>query len=381
MRKTLYIMSATTIILFIAPVYSFEPEEGFYAEYRLFESYRDSSAFALLKNQSLEIKHVYLDDMVYKYQVLDKVENTMNVRISIEGILNGGYDDIKKINFPFRKIFDVKVNCDTLEIFNGDGAWGKWPFWIKLGSYDWKRYTVMKNWNGHGEVIGWLKGPWENLTLSKFLRSSCVNELEYYFILASVKKEGENYLYPKFETYNINRLYKAYETEEGTIRIEPGGYYLGGFEVTPGTEEEGVEMHGVLIRYYYTDEGLFFEHILPYYIDDFIDQKLGITILRLSSPFVLADYGISDKIVIEDPKPENQTSLSEDVKKHMQEPETPSETPEKTETSIKTEQKSEKPSPTTTQSNDAEKNNTLFYIAPLLVVAVIAVFLVLKEKR
>lgn len=390
MRKIPVLMTIAIMFILVVPnVYSFDPKEGFYAEYRI-EGTRpqDSSVFALLKDQSLQIKYINLTDIVYKYQILDMRGDVAEVRISLEGTLHmGGYENREEIKIPFKKIFDIKLDLSTLEMIDENGnSWGKWLFWIKLGSYNWKEYTLMKNWNNHGEVKGWLKGPWENITLSKFLRSSYASTLNHYFVAITSKKEEDTWIYPKFEEYGIAPSYKAHETEEGTIRIEPGGYYLGGFEVSSNTEEEGTKMSGIITRYYYTDEGLFFEHILPYYIDDFLDQKLGITVLKVSDPFTLVDSGVTDEILIEDPTPENQISLLEEVKKHLKESENSSETPitespQKTESPQSTQEKSETPLATTRQSNDTEKTNTLYYVAPLLVVAVIAVFLVLKEKR
>jgi len=369
----------TMFILTVPSAFSFTSEKGFYAEYRI-EGPRiqDSSVFALLRDQSLEIKYVHLIDIVYKYQILDIKGDVADVRISLEGILHGGGDD-SRMELPFKRIFDIKVDLNTLETIDDNGnAWGKWLFWIKLGSYNWKEYTLMKNWNAHGEVMVWLNGPWENTALFKFLRSSYASTLNHYFVVTTFKIEGNTCIYPLFEDYGIAPSYKAHETEEGTIKIEPGGYHLG----SPSFELDVKSTPGILARYYYTDEGLFFENILPYYIDDFLDQKLGITVLKVSSPLILTDYGVKDEIIIEDPRPKNQTSFSEDVKKHLQEPENPSETPLPTTTQSPQPAQGKSETPTTAQPQESTENNTmLYYVTPLLVLAFIAVFLVLKEKR
>jgi len=59
----------------------------------------------------------------------------------------------------------------------------------------------------------------------------------------------------------------------------------------------------------------------------------------------------------------------------------PEETPQETQITETPQEKSETPSPATAQPNNTEETNILYYVAPLLVVAFIAVFLVLKEKR
>ena len=259
---------------------------------------------------------------------------------------------------------------------NGD-PWGKWLFWINLGSYNWKEYTIMKNWNSHGEMKGWLKGPWENISLSNFLRSPYAKKLKNYFVLNTVKEEGDTYLYPRFKDFGIIYSYKSHITEEGTIITEPGGYYLRGFRIAKDTEKEGKELPGVFTRYYYTDEGIFFENILPYYMDDFLDQKLGITILSMSSPLILTDYGVKNEILIEDPESENQTSFLEDVIMYLERSETPPET-QITEIPQKSELKSGTPLPT---KQTQKETNILYYIVPILIVVIIAVFLVVKEGR
>ena len=58
---------------------------------------------------------------------------------------------------------------------------------------------------------------------------------------------------------------------------------------------------------------------------------------------------------------------------------TPSEDENPTETP---QEKSETPLPTTTQPQESTEDNTmLYYVVPILIVMIIAVFLVLKEKR
>jgi len=399
-------ISLLMVVLLILPTMHAQISEGFYAEYKV---YKDQEfeyapcAFALLReHKEWDIKYIYIDDMVYKYQVLDVKGNTATIRICFEGEI---YTDVlndrgEYIFFPFKRIFDIKVDLDTMEMIDeNDNPWGKWLFWIKPASYNWRAYMFMKNWNDHGEVKVWLRGPRENKKLSSFLKSSYAKTLTHYFYLSTYKTEGDTWIYPIFTDYGISTSYKAYETEEKTIRTEKGGYCL----FPPSFNNIKAES-GLITRYYYTDEGLFFENTLPYYIDDFIDQKLGIIVLELDEALILTDYGVKDKILIEDPKPEYQKPSFEDEVKRIEQlieqyaeynpqwaeflqgSETPSETPitetpEKTETPQKSELKSETQLPTTTQPNNTEKNNTLFYVAPLLVVAFIAVFLVLKEKR
>ena len=369
-----------TLILTTDRAYSFPPEKGFYAEYRIEDSrIQDSRVFALLRDQSLEIKYIDLIGIVYRYQILDIKKNIADIRISLEGELYmGGYENIREIKIPFKKIYDIKLNLDTLEMIDDNGdPWGKWLFWINLGSYNWKEYTIMKNWNSHGEMKGWLKGPWENISLSNFLRSPYAKKLKNYFVLNTVKEEGDTYLYPRFEDFGIIYSYKSHITEEGTIITEPGGYYLRGFRIAKDTEKEGKELPGVFTRYYYTDEGIFFENILPYYMDDFLDQKLGITILSMSSPLILIDYGVKNEILIEDPESENQTSFLEDVIMYLERSETPPET-QITEIPQKSELKSGTPLPT---KQTQKETNILYYIVPILIVVIIAVFLVVKEGR
>jgi len=258
---------------------------------------------------------------------------------------------------------------------NGD-PWGKWLFWINLGSYNWKEYTIMKNWNSHGEMKGWLKGPWENISLSNFLRSPYAKKLKNYFVLNTVKEEGDTYLYPRFKDFGIIYSYKSHITEEGTIITEPGGYYLRGFRIAKDTEKEGKELPGVFTRYYYTDEGIFFENILPYYMDDFLDQKLGITILSMSSPLILTDYGVKNEILIEDPKPEYQKSTFDEELSKIEELKEQQKLAEKTQTPEKPPQKQEQE-----QQDTEEKENPLIYLVPVLAVVIIVVFIMLKEKR
>jgi hypothetical protein len=115
-------------------------------------------------------------------------------------------------------------------------------------------------------------------------------------------------------------------------------------------------------------------------MDDFIDQKVGIVVLQLGGPLVLTDYGVSDDILIEDPTPESQrTSFLEEVR--ILEGKSSEDVPQETKAPEPPQEKSETPAPTTTQPNNTEETNILYYIAPILVLAFIAVFLVLKEKR
>ena len=113
-------------------------------------------------------------------------------------------------------------------------------------------------------------------------------------------------------------------------------------------------------------------------MDDFIN-RLGIVVLETGNPMILTDYGVSDKILIEPPTPETQrTSFKKEVETMVGETEeTPLETPPETQIT-ETPQKSGTPLPT---EQSQEKTNILYYIVPILIVVLIAVFLVVKEKR
>ena len=160
MKKTIYISIIVAFFMIIFPyALSFEPEEGFYAEYRICghseEDIYPSSAFVLLKeHRKSEIKFLYLEDLIYGYQILDINWNLATVRVCFEGRANATGYNVEQKEVPFRRIFDITVDLDTLEMIDEDGAWGKWLFWIKLGSYDWREYPIMKDYNGGGQVNG-----------------------------------------------------------------------------------------------------------------------------------------------------------------------------------------------------------------------------------
>jgi len=192
-------------------------------------------------------------------------------------------------------------------------------------------------------------------------------------------------IYPSFKEYGIIASYKDYKTSEGSVRSGGyGGYYLDEIHLVFGDGEEKTYPPGLKMRAYYTEDGLLLESY-GYWIDDFVDQKLGIVALNLEFLY-LTDYGVSNEILIEDPTPETQrTSFEKEVEMMVGEnepEETPPKTenpPETTETPQSTEQKSE--TPTTTQPNEKDKTNMLYYIVPLLIVMIIAVFIVLRERR
>ena len=105
MKKILTLIILTIFVLTVPSVSSFPPEKGFYAEYRIEDSrIQDSRVFALLRDQSLEIKYVDLIGIVYRYQILDIKKNIADIRISLEGELYmGGYENIPEIKIPFKK--------------------------------------------------------------------------------------------------------------------------------------------------------------------------------------------------------------------------------------------------------------------------------------
>jgi len=365
--------------------YSFTPEKGFYAEYEMYKDPRDPhpGIFALLReHHEWYIKFLYLEDMVYKYQILDVKDNTAYIRMCFEGTANAeGYNIASHKEVAFKRIFDITVNLNTLEMIDKNGnAWGKWLFWIPLGSYDRKEYTVMKNWNDHGKVKGWLRGPLEHENLSSILASPYAKNLTHYFFLTTIKRDGNIFTYPLFEDYGIMPSYNVQLTEEGTVSGKSGSYYIGShtFGTSEGEKIEGEP--GMINEYYYTDEGILLEADRDY-MDDFVDQKLGIVVLQLSWSLILTDYGVKDEIVIEDPKPENQrTSFLEEVR--ILEGKSSEDVPQETKAPEPPQEKSETPSPTTTQPQEDTENNTmLYYVVPLLLVMIVAVFIVLREKR
>jgi hypothetical protein len=406
MKKITLFFIFSLVLVLIPSSYSFEPEKGFYVEYRVYGYPEDpypSSAFALLKeHQEWDIKYLYIKDMVYKYQVQDIKNNIAYIRICFEGTaLGDGHNITGQRAVPFKRIFDIKVDLNTLEMVDENGAWGKWLFWIKLGSYNRREHTIMKNWNDHGEVKGWIYGPYENEVLYSILHSPYVNNTTNFFRIDTLKKvkieKDYTVIYPSFKEYGIVTSYKDYKTPEGTIRSGGyGGYYLDeiviGISMGGGKVCEKTYDPGLNTSIYYTEDGLFIETLGSYWIDDFVDQKLGIVVLQPGNNLFLTDYGVSDDILIEEPTPENQrTSFEKEIEQMLgRSPkdsegtvttETPS-TPPETQTTEPPEQKSEIPAPTTTQpQEDTENNTTLYYVAPLLIVMIIAVFIVLREKR
>ncbi|RLF32853.1 MAG: hypothetical protein DRN08_06165 [Thermoplasmata archaeon] len=389
MKKIFGLIIITMFMLAVPCVLSFTPEKGFYAEYRLWKNPElpETTAFALLKeHKEWEVKYFFIKDLVYKYQILDIKNNIATIRICFEGTALGYGHRVTREEVPFRRIFDIKLNLDTLEMIDDNGdPWGKWLFWVKLGSYDWKEYTVMKNWNNHGNVRGWIDGPYENDFLFEVLHSPYLKDTTHFFCLITLKIVAQKHevIYPSFEEYGIIASYKDYKTSEGSVRSGGyGGYYLDEIHLVFGDGEEKTCPPGLKMRAYYTEDGLLLESY-GYWIDDFVDQKLGIVVLNLEFLY-LTDYGVSNDILIEEPTLENQrTSFKKEVEMMVGKNE-PEETPSKTENPPETtetpQEKSETQLPTT-QPNNTEETNILYYIAPLLVVAFIAVFLVLKEKR
>jgi hypothetical protein len=394
MKKIFGLIIITMFMLAVPCVLSFTPEKGFYAEYRLWENPElpETTAFALLKeHKEWEVKYFFISDPVYKYQILDIKNNIAIIRICFEGTALGeGHNITGQRAVPFKRISDIKVDLNTLEMIDDNGdPWGKWLFWVKLGSYDWKEYTVMKNWNNHGNVRGWIDGPYENDFLFEVLHSPYLKDTTYFFCLITLKIVAQKHevIYPSFEEYGIIASYKDYKTSEGSIHSGGwGGYYLDEIHLVFGDGEEKTYPPGLKMRAYYTEDGLLLESY-GYWIDDFVDQKLGIVVLNLEFLY-LTDYGVSNEILIDEPTPESQrTSFEKEVEMMVGKNE-PEETPSKTETPPETQitetpkQKSETPLPTTTQSQEDTENNTiLYYIVPLLIVMIIAVFIVLRESR
>ena len=232
---------------------------------------------------------------------------------------------------------------------NGD-PWGKWLFWINLGSYNWKEYTIMKNWNDHGKVTGWLGGPLE--MKMQFLQSPYGKDLKYYIYLGTARLQDDTWIYPLCEDYGV-------PPREEFYFLSPEGEQI---------SEPGLETY-----YFYTDEGLLVETTT--YIDDFLDQKLGIMII-FGSGMILTDYGVSDEILIEDPKPEYQKSTFDEELSKIEELKEQQKLAEKTQTPEKPPQKQEQE-----QQDTEEKENPLIYLVPVLAVVIIVVFIMLKEKR
>jgi len=398
MKKIIGVTIIVTVFVLAMPaIYSLDfLEKGFYAEYRLWENPKlpETTAFALLKeHQEWEVKYFFIENLIYKYQILEIKGNIAAIRICFEGTALGhGHRVTGEMEVPFRRVFDITLDLNTLEMIDENGyPWGKWLFWIKLGSYDLKEYTVMKNWNNHGSVGGWIYGPYENDFLFEVLNSPYLKDTAHFFQISTLKTVSQTHevIYPSFEEYGIIASYKDYKTSEGVHSGGWGGYYLDEMGIVFGDGERKTYPPGLNTMIFYNEDGLLLES-REFYMDDFIDQKLGIVVLQLNS-LILTDYGVSDDILIEEPKPEYQrTSFKEEVEMMVGKNE-PEETPqEKSETPQKTEQKSETPLPTTKQSQDDTEDNTMLYyivpllidyIVPLLIVMIIAVFIVFKEKR
>ena len=139
MRKIFGLIIITMFMLAVPSVLSFTLEKGFYAEYRLWKDPKlpEASAFALLReHREWEVKYIFIRDLVYKYQILNIKNNIATIRICFEGTALG-YGHKVEEEASFRRIFDIKVNLDTLEMIDDNGkSWGKWLFWVPLGSYD-----------------------------------------------------------------------------------------------------------------------------------------------------------------------------------------------------------------------------------------------------
>jgi len=348
MKKITLFFIFLLVLALVPSTYSFDIEEGFYARYEMYKNpeiimeERYDFSVALLKGD----KEVFFSNFIYTYQILDIEDNIADVRICFEGeLINEPTYKEDLIRLPFKRIFDIKLNLDTLEMIDESGAWGKWLFWVPQGLYDRKEYIFMENWNDHGKVTGWLNGPLE--MMMQFLQSPYGKDLKHYTYLTTLYwKKGEPWIYPLCEDYGIPLREEFYMlNEEGEQTSEPG-----------------------LETYYvYTDEGLFIETIT--YIDDFLDQKLGILIL--SGEMILTDYGVSDEILIEEPKTEYQKSTFDEELARIEELKEQQKTPQKTE------QKTETPQST----KEKEEQNIVIYLVPVLAVVIIVAFIMFKEKR
>ena len=352
MKKITLFFIFLLVFALVHSTYSFDIEKGSYARY---EMYKDPETImgegydfsvALLKGD----KEVFFSDFIYTYQILDIEDNIADVRICFEGeLINEPTYKEDLIELPFKRIFDIKLNLDTLEMIDESGAWGKWLFWVPQGLYDRKEYTFMKNWNDHGKVTGWLGGPLE--MKMQFLQSPYGKDLKYYIYLGTARLQDDTWIYPLCEDYGV-------PPREEFYFLSPEG--------------EQISKPGLETYYFYTDEGLLLETAL--YIDDFLDQKLGIMIL-FGYP-LLTDYGVSDETLIEDPKPEYQKSTFDEELSKIEELKEQQKLAEKTQTPEKTPQKREQE-----QQDTEEKENPLIYLVPIIVVVVIVAFIMFKEKR
>ena len=252
-----------------------------------------------------------------------------------------------------------------------------------LGIVRSQRYTIIKNWNDHGEVRGWIYGPYENDFLFEVLHSPYMKDTTHFFRIYTLTTEDHDAIYPSFEEYGIIPSYKDYKTSEGSIHSGGyGGYYLDEIDIEFSDGVRKICPPGLHIMIFYDEDGLLLESA-DGWIDDFLDQKLGIVLLDLGFLY-LTDCGIKNRTMIEPPTPETQrTSFKKEVEmmvgsaEENVSTETPSET-QITETPQKSEQKSETPLPT---EQSQEKMEILYYIVPILIVVIIAVFLVVKERR
>ncbi|MEA1993177.1 MAG: hypothetical protein U9N35_02110 [Euryarchaeota archaeon] len=367
MKRKLGILTMAMMIILIVPqISAFDPEEGFYAEYHTYKNpkWPKACSFALLKNALFEYKFFYLENFSYKYQILDIKEKIAKVRVCFEGeiapILRN--ENNEPVLVPFTHVYDLRLDLETLELIDENGdAWGKWLFWIPVGSYDREEYMVMKDWNEHGGVKGWLEGPVENDLHSEF--GSLRAETEEYYHLRTLNREeireGEDPIYPKYENYGIQGSYNAYRTEEGTMVYE-GGYYLGG--VCAGTEDNWRELEpGLFVNCYYREDGLLLVSDVLYYMDDIINQKLGIDVLKLKGgPLMLMDSGVKDTTAIEEPSPEYQcSSFLDEVEELIEEKNTRS----------------------AEENSDKENFSILYYLIPLIVAVMAGIFIVMRERR
>ena len=225
--------------------------------------------------------------------------------------------------------------------------------------------------------------------MKEFFMSPYGRNTHHYFSLVTLNMkeilEKRTSDYFKFDEHDILTSYNAYETEEGIVKIEDGGYYLDGMIIgTAEGEEIGLEP-GLFMECYYTSEGLLFEDSDLYYMDDFIDHKLGIVVLQLGGPLILTDYGVSENILLDEPTLESQR-ISFEKEIEMMSPENTEETPA-TESPPESPQASEtsppsKPSqPPETSPPPGKDNDMIYYVVPLIAIAFIAVFIVMREKR
>jgi len=399
MKKISIAICIIIFVLLTPSFYSLNIKKGTYAEYREYDEvhvgsygepidtpYRTMNTAFLRGKQSIDIA-----DMVYKYQILNMNGSTADIRLCLEGeVLTHVRDDEgNDILLTFKRIFDIKVDLNTLEMVDVNGkAWGKWLFWIKPGSYN-EEYTLLEDWNNHGELEGWLEGTrvWYNDPLSPYLDKNSV------FVIHTAYRKDGDLIYPAFSKYNIelpkgHTCHATYEDEELESSVIPD--------------------------FIYNDKGILCE-IWNAYVDDFLDQKLE-TLFLSGSRFFLADYSVKDEILIEAPTPEYQKPLSYELERieavkrgELPVSKTPAPTETSTPTAAKTSVPTETPSPTETHTttetsipptktqvptepqktteipsstpsdNTGKNNKSLLYIVPLLII-LIAGFIIYKKR-